>query len=61
MTISSEQTRLYNFEIKNNVVVEAKGSPEYIVKPDGSKSKLRRAGMLRSDIKKKAHANSRMA
>lgn len=53
MTLSSEQTRLYDFEIKNNVVVEAKGSPEYIVNPDGSKSKLGRAGMLRSDTKRK--------
>lgn len=57
-TISSEQTRLYDFEIKNDVVVEAKGSPEYIVNPDGSKSKLGRAGMLRTDTKKKAFANA---
>lgn len=57
-TLSSEQTRLYDFEIKNNVVVEAKGSPEYIMNPDGSRAKLGRAGMLRTDTKKKAFANA---
>lgn len=57
-TRSSDQTRLYDFEIKNNVVVEAKGSPEYIVNPDGSKSKLDRPGLLRTDTKKKAFANA---
>ncbi len=57
-SLSSGQTRLYDFEIKNNVVVEAKGSPEYIVNPDGSKSKLGRAGLLRTDTKKKAFANA---
>ncbi|HXG06274.1 MAG TPA: hypothetical protein VNI77_02990 [Nitrososphaera sp.] len=56
--LSSEQSRLYDFEIKNNVVVEAKGSPKSVENPDGSISKLGRAGMQRSDTKKKAFANA---
>lgn len=55
---SSDQTKLYDFEVKNNVVVEAKGSPAYIVNPDGSKSKLGRPGLMRTDTKKKAFANA---
>lgn len=55
---TSEATRLYDFEIKPNLVVEAKGSPHYILNPDGSKSSLGRAGMTRSDTKKKAFANA---
>lgn len=51
-------TPLYDFEIKRNVVVEAKGSPQYIINPDGSKSKLGRAGMTRTDTKKKAFSNA---
>jgi hypothetical protein len=57
-TLSSEQTKLYDFEIKNNVVIEAKGSPESIRNPDGNRSKLGRAGLLRTDTKKKAFANA---
>lgn len=55
---SSDTTRLYDFEVKNNVVVEAKGSPASIVNPDGSRSKLERPGLLRTDTKKKAFANA---
>jgi hypothetical protein len=55
---TSESTRLYDFEVRRDVVIEAKGSPLYIMNPDGSKSHLGRAGMSRSDTKKKAFANA---
>jgi len=55
---TSESTRLYDLELRADVVIEAKGSAEYIINPDGSHSKLDRAGMLRSDTEKKAFANA---
>lgn len=51
-------TRLYDFEIRDDVVVEAKGSPEYINNPDGTKSSLKRAGVSRTDTEKKAFQNA---
>jgi len=56
---TSDITRLYDLEIRPDVVIEAKGSPKYIVNPDGSHSQLGRAGMTRSDTKKKAFANAK--
>ena len=56
---TSDATRLYDFEIQKDVVVECKGSPKYVVNPDGSRSNLDRAGMLRSDTEKKAFANAK--
>jgi hypothetical protein len=55
--ITGERTRLYDFELKTDVVVEAKGSPDHIINPDGTHTKLGRPGMSRSDTKKKAFAN----
>lgn len=56
---TSDATRLYDLEIRPNVVIEAKGSPDYIINPDGSHSRLDRPGMMRSDTKKKAFANAK--
>lgn len=56
--LTGEKTPLYDLEIRPDVVVEAKGSPEFIVNPDKSKSSLGRAGMSRSDTEKKAFANA---
>lgn len=56
---TSESTRLYDLELRPDVVIEAKGSPEYIVNPNGSRSQLDRPGMTRSDTKKKAFANAK--
>lgn len=53
-----ESTKLYDFEVKPDVVIEAKGSPEYIRNPDNTKSVLGRPGMLRTDTEKKAFANA---
>jgi len=55
----SHKTKLYDFELKPDVVVEAKGSPSYILNPDGTTSLLGRAGLSRSDTRKKAFANAR--
>jgi hypothetical protein len=56
--ITGEATRFYDFEIQPDLVIEAKGSPEFIVNPDKSHSSLSRAGMIRSDTYKKAFANA---
>ena len=56
---ASEPTKIYDFKVRDDVVVETKGSPKRITNPDGSKSVLDRAGMLRSDTEKKAFANAR--
>lgn len=56
---TSDTTRLYDLEIRPDVVIEAKGSPEYVINPDGSHSKMDRPGMQRSDTKKKAFANAK--
>lgn len=56
---TSDSTRLYDFEIRNDIVVESKGSPKYVLNPDGTRSSLDRAGMLRSDTEKKAFANAK--
>ncbi len=56
---TSDTTRLYDLEIRPDVVIEAKGSPDYIINPDGSHSKLDRPGMMRSDTEKKAFANAK--
>jgi hypothetical protein len=45
-------------ELGHDVVIEAKGSALSIINPDGSKTKLGRAGMSRTDTKKKAFANA---
>ncbi len=56
---TSDVTRLYDLEIKTDVVIEAKGSPDYIINPDGTHSHLDRPGMMRSDTEKKAFANAK--
>ena len=56
---TSDATRLYDLEIKSDVVIEAKGSPAYVIDPDGSHSHLGRPGMMRSDTEKKAFANAK--
>lgn len=56
---TSDQTRLCDFEIRLDIVVESKGSPKYVLNPDGTRSNLNRAGMLRTDTKKKAFANAK--
>ncbi len=55
---TSLATRLYDLEVSHDVVIEAKGSALSTLNPDGSSSKLGRAGMNRSDTKKKAFANA---
>ena len=56
--LTGEKTPLYDLEIRPDLVIEAKGSPEFIINPDKSKSPLGRAGMSRSDTHKKAFANA---
>lgn len=56
---TSDATRLYDFEIKNDIVVESKGSSKYVLNPDGTRSTLGRPGMMRSDTEKKAFANAK--
>lgn len=59
MTISSERSRLYDLEVKPNVVIEVKGSPKYIVNNvDGVRLKMPEPGMQRSDTEKKAFRNA---
>ena len=53
-----EKNKVFDFEYKDGVVIEAKGSPDYTVLPDGAHLRLKRAGMRRSDTKKKAFANA---
>lgn len=55
---TSLATRLYDLELTHDLVIEAKGSPVSVINPDGSKSILGRAGMSRTDTKKKAFANA---
>jgi hypothetical protein len=57
MTISSSETKLYDLEVANDLVIETKGSPKFIANIDGSTSALKRPGMKRSDTKKKAFDN----
>lgn len=56
---TSDTTRLYDLELRRDVVIEAKGSPDYIINPDGTHSNLDRPGMIRSDTEKKAFANAK--
>jgi hypothetical protein len=58
MTMSHADTRLYDLEVTNDVVIEAKGSPRVVANIDGSTSRLSRPGMRRSDTEKKAFANA---
>ena len=55
---TSEITRVYDFEIRDDIVIEAKGSPERIINADGTKSDLSRPGLMRSDTMKKALENA---
>lgn len=55
--ISSSDTKLYDLEIANDLVIETKGSAKFIENIDGSISNLNRPGMKRSDTKKKAFDN----
>jgi len=48
-----------DFEVRGKIGIEAKGSATYIKNPDGSVYSLGRAGMLRSDTKKKAFSNAK--
>jgi hypothetical protein len=56
---TSDVTRLYDLEIRPDIVIEAKGSPAYIINPDETHSHLDRPGMMRSDTEKKAFANAK--
>ncbi len=56
--LTGERTPLYDFEIRPDLVIEAKGSPEFVVNPDNSQSLLVTPGMSRSDTHKKAFANA---
>jgi len=56
---TSDSTRLYDLELRPDVVIEAKGSPAYLINPDGTHSNLDRPGMMRSDTEKKAFANAK--
>lgn len=57
LPIEHKDTTMYDFEITSKIVVEAKGSAEYVISPDGTKYYLGRPGMKRSDSEKKAFAN----
>jgi len=56
--LTGDKTPLYDLEIRPDLVIEAKGSPEFVLNPDKSTSSLGRAGMSRSDTHKKAFANA---
>jgi hypothetical protein len=56
---TSDTTRLYDLELRPDIVIEAKGSPDYLINPDGTHSRLGVPGMMRSDTKKKAFANAK--
>ena len=58
LRISGKQSRLYDLLVKNSVVIETKGGPRYVANPDGTKSKIERIGMERSDTEKKAFENA---
>lgn len=53
-----EGTKTHDFEITQAVAIETKGSPSYIINPDGTRSNLGEPGLLRSDTEKKAFANA---
>jgi hypothetical protein len=54
----SEKNKIYDFEYKTGVVIEAKGSPDYVPLDDGTRTSLNRAGMKRTDTDKKAFDNA---
>jgi hypothetical protein len=58
LSISSSETKLYDLEIANDIVIETKGSLKFIANIDGTTSALKRAGMKRTDTKKKAFDNA---
>jgi hypothetical protein len=57
ITPMPRQKDTHDFEITNKIAIEAKGSAEYIINPDGTKYHLDMPGMKRSDTEKKAFAN----
>ena len=57
LTATPGNTTTHDFEIGQDVSIEAKGSPRSIKNPDGTTSKFDRPGMERSDTEKKAFAN----
>ena len=48
----------HNMGIADDIAVEAKGSPETITIDDGTRYRLPRAGMLRTDTQRKTHNNA---
>jgi len=56
---SPSATETHDFEVPMKIGIEAKGSATYVKNPDGSIYSLGRAGMLRSDTKKKAFSNAK--
>lgn len=59
MTRMPKQSKTHDFEVSYKIGIEAKGSAEYILNPDGSRFLMPRAGLLRSDTEKKAFANGK--
>ena len=57
LTFTPGNTATHDFEVGEDVSIEAKGSPRSIKNPDGTTSKFDRPGMERSDTEKKAFAN----
>jgi hypothetical protein len=52
-----DRRRSYDFGITDNIVIDVAGSPDYLVN-SGSRSKLDRPGMRRSDTEKKDYQNA---
>ena len=56
---SPPATETHDFGVPGIIGIEAKGSATYVKNPDGTIYQLGRAGMLRSDTKKKAFSNAK--
>ncbi len=53
-----EGTNTHDFEITQAIAIETKGSPSYIINPDGTRVALGEPGLMRTDTEKKAFANA---
>jgi hypothetical protein len=51
-------TRTHDFEVTQEIAIEAKGSPSSFANPDGSLTRLGNPGMERTDTRKKAFDNA---
>ena len=59
LTVTLKEKKTHDLEVSSKVVIEAKGSPVAVKLSNGLILNLPRAGMLRSDTRKKVYANAK--